>query len=205
MRKWIRKILWSQGHKKNSGHCYTLFYIVLCRPCERFSPITLCRTVCPTLTAIIAVRDTPRGGGCFRVDCFPACIRRRGVLLDLWGTQLSNRTAILNIPINPWGRRRGWLLETHRLNKTPWWDRTRINKPPCTPVEGGRGGEECLILFLSIYMSHLTSHCFNSDWFAIFCLSAQLCSLLNDWVVKCEQECRLTSLHLHIFSYSMHF
>ncbi len=115
---------------------------MLCRPCERFSPITLCRTVCPTLTAIIAVRDTPRGGGCFRVDCFPACIRRRGVLLDMWGTQLSNRTAILNIPINPWGRRRGWLLETHRLNKTPWWDRTRINKPPCTPVEGGRGGEE---------------------------------------------------------------
>lgn len=187
---------------------------MLCRSCERFSPITLCRTFLCSVSDSRSDNSqsvTLLGGwGCFRVDCFSACIRQRGVLLDLWGTQISNRTAILNIPINPWGRRRGWLLETHRLNKTPWWDRTRINKPPCTPCGGReqrRGGEDCLILFLSIYMSHLTSHCFNSDWFVIFCFSAQLCSLLNDWVVKCEREreCGLTSSHLHIFSYSMHF
>lgn len=169
--------------KKKGVHWCTLFSMVCHRFCERFCPITLCRTFLCSVSSSHSDNNqsvTLSGRwGCFRVDCFSACIRRRGVLSDLWGTLISNRTAILNVPINPWGWRRGWLLETHRLNKTPWWDRRLINKPPCTPCgrrEQKKGGEEralpqeCLIWFLSIYMGHLTSHSFNSHWLVLLSL-----------------------------------
>lgn len=179
-------------------------------------PETLCRTFLCSVSDSHSDNNQsvtlPGRWGCFRVDCFSVCMRWRGVLSDLWGTRISNRTAILNIPINPWGWRRGWLLETHRLNRTTWWDCKLINKLPCTPCgKRNRGKLErsvwsyfCPFTWVTWPLTSLIhTGLFN------FHFSVQLCSLLNDWVIKFEQErereSRLTSLLLQIFSCLFHF
>lgn len=84
----------------------------------------------------------PRGVLLFSDQCLGGlfdlygCVGRRGGCYQICGgpgslTQLPFST----LPIIPWGWRGGWLLETHRLNKTPCWDRKPIDKPPCIPCD----------------------------------------------------------------------
>lgn len=151
---------------------------------------TLCRTFLYSVSDSCSDNNQsvtlPGRWGCFRVDCLVCvCLSEGGgrgggggVLSDLWGTQISNRPAILNIPINPWGCRGGWLLETHWLNKTPWWDPKLINKPP----------QSVWSYFCPFtWVTWLLTTSIHTGLF-YFRFSVQHCSLLNDWVIKCEWE-----------------